>query len=71
MIASRALLTSRREALLTVSGLASSLLTIIDDILDISKSTSAGFDRTILTPRSRSRAHDDRDDSLFLADRRL
>lgn len=28
-----------REALLTVSGLASSLLTIIDDILDISKST--------------------------------
>jgi osomolarity two-component system sensor histidine kinase NIK1 len=32
--------TLRREALLTVSGLASSLLTIIDDILDISKSTS-------------------------------
>jgi hypothetical protein len=33
-----------REALLTVSGLASSLLTIIDDILDISKSRFASFE---------------------------
>lgn len=71
MVAKRALLTSRREALLTVSGLASSLLTIIDDILDISKSASLGLDWAKLTPRSRSRAHDDRNDSLFSADRRL
>lgn len=58
----------QRENLMIVSSLASSLLTIIDDILDISKSESVGQDfQTQADQYSRGWSNDDGADSVLAA----